>query len=241
VARRWTPGSRCPVIAAPVEQLFRAGSAVRGSRIFHPKGAVFTGRWRAERATWRAAGAEVLQPGFEHDAIVRMSRGAGLPERLPDIHGVAIRLPDVYGPGRHQDLLVNTTIDAPIVHHLLLPAPGWFSQSYTSSLPYRAGEGPRFLLGLLPPEGEPEPGPSLDGLEARVRERPIAFGLALASLEGRWERVGTLEVRERTHAYDTLRFDPWQTGGGLRPAGVLNALRKAAYRGSRRGAPVSAD
>lgn len=227
--------------ASPVEQLFRAGAALRGSRVFHPQGAVFAGRWRAERAHWRAAGADVLRPGFQYDAIVRLSRGAGLPARLPDILGAAIRLPDVYGPGQHQDLLVNTTIDAPVVHHLLLPSPGWFAQSYTSSLPYRAGEGPRFLVGLTPPEDEPEPGPSLEELEARVRERPIAFGIAIASLEGRWERIGTLEVRERVHEHDALRFDPWQTGGGLRPAGVLNALRKAAYRGSRRGAPVSAD
>lgn len=226
---------------SPVEQAFRAGAALRGSRIFHPQGAVFAGRWRAERAHWRLAGAEILQPGFEHEALVRLSRGAGLPGRLPDILGAAIRLPDVYGPGRHQDVLVNTTIDAPILHHLLLPSPGWFAQSYTTSLPYRAGGGPRVLLGLLPPTSEPEPGPSLEALEARVRRRPIAFGIAVASLEGRWERVGTLEIRERAAEHDAMRFDPWQTGGGLRPAGMLNALRKAAYRGSRRGAPHSPD
>jgi hypothetical protein len=32
-----------------------------------------------------------------------------------------------------------------------------------------------------------------------------------------------------------IRFDPWNSGGGLIPAGVVNRLREAAYRGSRRG------
>jgi hypothetical protein len=32
--------------------------------------------------------------------LLRFSRGAGLPEPLPDVLGVAIRLPDAHGPGR---------------------------------------------------------------------------------------------------------------------------------------------
>ena len=32
-----------------------------------------------------------------------------------------------------------------------------------------------------------------------------------------------------------LRFDPWNSGGGLIPAGVVNRVRSAAYRGSQHG------
>jgi hypothetical protein len=35
-----------------------------------------------------------------------LSRALGLPEWLPDPCGLAIRAPDAYGPGRHQDLLM---------------------------------------------------------------------------------------------------------------------------------------
>jgi hypothetical protein len=37
-------------------------------------------------------------------------------------------------------------------------------------------------------------------------------------------------------AGETLRFDPWQSGGGIVPTGLLNRLRAPAYRGSRAGA-----
>ena len=34
-----------------------------------------------------------------------------------------------------------------------------------------------------------------------------------------------------------LRFNPWNSGGGIRPVGLLNSLREAAYRGSQAGRP----
>jgi hypothetical protein len=34
---------------------------------------------------------------------------------------------------------------------------------------------------------------------------------------------------------EALRFNPWTTGPGIRPAGWLNLLRDAAYRASQRG------
>jgi hypothetical protein len=222
----------------PVETLFRTLSSVRRDRIFHPQGRVFEGTWRIDREDARVRGAQAFRAGFEAPAIVRLSRGAGVAEWLPDIFGAAVRLPDAYGEGRHQDLLVNTTIDLPFVHHLFVPTTGWFAAPKTTSLPYRAGEGPLVLLGLLPPD-EPEPGVSLDALEARIAARPVDWGIAVSSLEGRFSRVGTLRVQRRRSELDTTRFDPFTTGGGLRPAGIFNRLRKAAYRGSRSGAPVA--
>jgi hypothetical protein len=38
-----------------------------------------------------------------------------------------------------------------------------------------------------------------------------------------------------TDQTDTLRFNPWTTGSGIRPSGWLNLLRDAAYRASQRG------
>jgi hypothetical protein len=63
----------------------------------------------------RWAGARLLVPGARYDAVVRFSRGGGLPEPLPDALGVAVRLPDAYGPGRAQDFLVTSSADLPLL------------------------------------------------------------------------------------------------------------------------------
>jgi hypothetical protein len=155
-------------------------------------------------------------PG-EHAAIVRLSRGVGLPRPLPDVLGLAVRLVDAHGPSRHQDFLLVTSLDAPVLHHLILPGPlGPYGQSYSSVLPYRVGERLR-LVGALP-------------------RRPD-FDLATAPLAGRWTPFGRLRLGERLSqaAAEALRFNPWHTGGGIRPAGPLQAIRGPAYKGSQQG------
>ncbi len=63
------------------------------------------------------------------------------------------------------------------------------------------------------------------------------FDLLVARPRGRWRVAARLTLGSRLE--DTvareLRFDPWNSGGGLVSAGVVNRLRGAAYRGSRRG------
>lgn len=157
-------------------------------------------------------------PG-EHTAIARLSRGIGLPKPLPDVLGLAVRVVDVHGPNRHQDLLLVTSIDAPVLHHLILPGPlGPYGQSYSSVLAYRVGERLR-LFGALP-------------------RRPD-FDLALAALGGRWTPFGRLRLGERLAqaASEALRFNVWNTGGGISPTGPFQAIRAPAYRGSQAGRP----
>ncbi len=216
---------------------FRALSALRGARSFHPQGFLCRGRWSVDRTSPLAPGAQVLRAGAGHPCIVRLSRGAGLPEWLPDVFGISVRLEDAYGPGRHQDLLINSSADLPVVHHVFLPAPRWYSQSHSTCLPYRAGDG-LVVLGLQPPR-RPGPGPSLDAMRAEVA-RGTSYAIAVAAPLGRWEPVGTLELFSPLgpQAGD-VDFDPWNTGGGLVPATWLNRWRRDAYRQSRlgRGAP----
>jgi hypothetical protein len=221
------------VIALP----FRVGSALRGARVFHPRGFLCEGRWEIARTSPAAPGAEALTAGAGFDCLVRVSRGAGLPEGLPDFFGFAVRLLDAYGPGLDQDLLINASADLPVAHNVFLPAPRWFAQSYSTCLPYRAGAG-LVLVGLLPPDGR-GPGPSLDAMRAAVIEG-TTFGVAVSTMLGRWEPIGTLRLRGPLSSAD-ISFDPWNTGGGLVPATWLNRLRREAYRQSRlgRGAPAA--
>jgi hypothetical protein len=211
---------------------FRLGSALRGARVFHPKGFLCRGSWEIEQSSAMTPQATVLRAGARHAVIARASRGAGLPERMGDFFGVAVRLVDAYGPGRHQDLLMNSSSGLPVLHHLFLPAPRWFSQSYSTCLPYRAGAN-SFVIGLLPPSRR-GPGPSLGAMRAAIDDG-VTFGIAVTGSLGRWTRLGALRLFEPLppEAGD-VDFDPWNTGGGLVPATWLNRLRREAYRQSRR-------
>ena len=163
--------------------------------------------------------AEIFGKGFEHEALVRLSRGLGLPRGLPDIFGLALRLPDAYGLGQHQDFLLASCGKGVAGRRLLRPAFGARTGMYSSLLPYEVG-GQRLLVGARP-----------------VLKSANAFDLLVASPRGPWRVAALLTLGTRLEAAVSreLRFDPWNCGGGLIPAGVVNRVRGAAYRGSRQG------
>jgi hypothetical protein len=222
-------------VADATAALFRALSAARGKRSFHPHGLVFESTFSPYP---RAAptGVEIID-GDPRRALVRCSRALGLPEPAPDVLGFAIRLPDAYGTGRHQDLLCVTSWDAPVAHHALVPAAGFFNRPYSSLLAYRLPGGVR-LFGVLPRGHGPPVGPRLEQIAAAARDGTASFELAVAPLSGRFEPVGAITLGEQLppEQGELLRFNPWNCGGGMRPTGPLMGLRDAAYSGSQRGA-----
>ena len=210
---------------------FALAAALRGGKAVHPHGAVhaatiaITGSADAPRA------ASLFTEAKEHRALVRFSRSLGLPRPLPDLLGMSIRLPDVHGPGRHQDFMLVTSADLPIVHHGFLPAADVWQRPYSSSLPYRAGDD-LFIVGALPdphgprPDGEHE----LDRLAKAAATGELRFDLAIASPMGRFRPVGEIRIGARLpHELDAIQMNPFNCGGGLRPAGFLNRLRDYAY------------
>jgi hypothetical protein len=90
---------------------------------------------------------------------------------------------------------------------------------YSSLLPYDVG-GRRLLVGARP-----------------APESADVFDLLVAPPRGPWRVAARLTLGSRLEdaVARELRFDPWNSGGGLIPAGVVNRVRGAAYRGSRRG------
>jgi hypothetical protein len=209
-----------------------AVAGARRGKAVHPHGAVYEGRLVVTGAPVAPPAAILLSQPGEHRAIVRFSRSLGLPRPLPDLLGLSLRVLDAYGRGRHQDLLLVTSVDLPVLHHLFLPAGDVQQRPYTSSLPYRAGAD-LFLVGALPVAGSPRPpgGTELDRLRAAAATERLSFELAIAPMRGRFERVATVRIGDPLPAeLDALRFNPWNTGGGMAPAGWLNGARDLAYR-----------
>lgn len=217
----------------PPLQIFKEISRLRRKRGFHPFGVGFSARLTPQ------AGSDVGAAVFERESevVVRLSRSLGLPEWIPEPYGLAIRFPDAYGPGAHQDFLLVTSALPPGGRHALLPARGFCDLPYSTLLPYRL-RGKKLLLGA---RGlAPRPGPKLGDL----RERQLGgleFELALAGLTGGWKPVARLALGERLPPEHTerLHFDPTNTGGGLELVGLLNRLRGPAYGASQEGREAS--
>ena len=207
-------------------------AGVRRGKAFHPEGVVHDGRLATTGAAAAPQAAELLSRQGEHRAIVRFSRAVGLPRPIPDLLGLSLRLPDVYGRGRHQDFLLVTSADYPLLHHIFLPAVDIQQRPYTSSLPYRAGDD-LFLVGATPRRESPRPAgrDEFDRIEKAASTGRLAFDLAVAPVAGRFQSVGSLHIGRRlAPELDALRFNPWNTGGGMQPAGWLNGARDRAYR-----------
>jgi hypothetical protein len=142
-----------------------------------------------------------------------------------------LRVLDAYGEGRHQDVLLVSSVARPVLHHVFVPAGDVQQRPYSCALPYRAGDD-RFLIGLMPDPSSPRVSGTdeLDRLANAASTGRLRFNLAVARVGARFERVGTLHVGDRLPAdLDALRFNPFNCGGGLEPAGLLNRLRDYAY------------
>jgi hypothetical protein len=226
-------GAATPVVEATAgcvsALVFGAASALRRARIFHPDGAAF-------RATVRVMEGTTVVPPGRHEAVVRFSRGIGLPEPAPDILGFALRLVDLHGPGAHQDLLFVTSGDRPGARHALVFTRRYAHHRWSSLLPYRVG-GRRVVFGARPISG-PSP-KDLAALRKAAATGRLRFALEVAEPTGAWEEVGVIDIGDAlgSDEADALHFNPANTGGGIEPIGLLQTLRRRAYAGSQRGRP----
>lgn len=217
--RRW---------AAPLaEALFEALAAARRAPALHPQTAAFTAH-AALAAEPRLLPLPIGADGAR--ALLRVSRGIGLPRGLGDVYGVGLRLLDALGPGRHQDLLVSSCWPGRAGRFLPRPRRPHPLVVLSCLIPYRTPAG---LCHLIAEVSAPA------GLDAVIagESDDVRVALREARVLAGARTVATVAPGQRLSAADDaeLRLNPWNTHAGLRPAGWINALRDPAYRGSHRG------
>ena len=176
-------------------------TAVRGSRVFHPRGGLRTCRLVVGRAgSW---GAAMLDEPATHEGLVRLSRGVGLPAPLPDVDGLALRLPGLGVGGAPLDVLGNSAWRFAF-------APSLASRTWSCVLPYRTGSGRQVLLGARP--------------------RDDGFDMQVAPLLGGWQPWARLEVGGP--ADGDVRTDTTVGADDLQPVEPFRTLRAWAYAAS---------
>ncbi|SDD30620.1 phosphodiesterase [Streptomyces prasinopilosus] len=211
----------------------------RAAPALHPHGVLCSGTLDVPAHEGAGWGVRWLDRPGSYRATVRWSRALGLPRRLPDALGLAVRVEDADGRGNALDLLFTSSGSGRLGRHLPLPRPAPLTGPYSTLLSYRTGERERVLAAFPAPgpSGPPEDGP-LPALWQELARRPVRFDLRAAAPGEPWRTFASLalEAAHGTPATHTVSYDPYaHTVPGLRPTGRLRRLRTAAYAGSRRG------
>lgn len=198
--------------------MLRAATVVIAARPadkpLHPRGAVVQGtlhRLGAEDKT----GAGWLDQAGDDQVLVRQSRAIGLPAPVPDIYGLALRVPT--GGGRHGDLLFASTGLGRLTRFTLTAARSPFQRPLTTLLPYRTPVGAVLLSAVFHDE-------------CRVE-------LAWAVRSGVWNPFAELSLGEDSvkEADMPVSFDPVRNVlPGLEPYDWVRRLREPSYATARR-------
>ena len=216
----------------------RLGAAVRSRRLFHPVGVLASGR--IERV---AADGDGL-PLPSGPVTARVSKALGVPGDLPDIAGLAWRMPSTGTASRPWDVLLATAGlgDASVLANRLLlrPVTSWSNTRLSSLMPLRHDGDLWWVRARLTTE-MPASGLSLDPVADRIAHGGLQFDIEQACGTGPFEPLARLDLNEvipaAEHPDDDVAFDPARNsahGVELWP-GWLRRVRRQAYDSSREG------
>ncbi|MCW2829661.1 MAG: putative phosphodiesterase [Aeromicrobium sp.] len=182
----------------------------RAAKPLHPHGAVLGGRL-VRTGSQEKTGVDWLDEAGEDEVRVRLSRAIGLPEVLPDVHGLAIRVEGVGGG----DLLLASTGLGRLSRFILTVGREPRGRPMTTLLPYRTVSG-ALLLSATAVDTE-------------------SYELAWARPSGKWHAFGVLRLGESSTDERTISFDPVRRQvEGLSQYPSVVRLREPAYRRARR-------
>jgi hypothetical protein len=211
------------LVGAPVRSLFRKLAAAKRDRVFHAEG-------QAYKATF-------IQNNVRTDAIVRVSRGGAGKAGKPDILGLAVKTEGINGDQDY--LLVTSKSDTGIKARLASFEPSFGGKTFSSLTSFKLG-GVKGAITTELPEGFATP---LDLGASAAPQGTQRFDLSLQKgglfTARRSVLLGSVVVDFdkplSADASKLLHFTPWHDGDGIKPAGLINWLRKPAYLGSQEG------
>ncbi|MEU4830973.1 hypothetical protein [Streptosporangium sp. NPDC023615] len=210
-------------------RLARAVARTRRGRALHPSGVTLRGVLSVEEETSRPLGVAVLDRPGRTEVVVRLSKATSLPGALPDVLGLAVRVPDGIGPGRDLDLLLSTCCPLPVLDRLPWPRAGFTTGRYSTLVAYRHRKGSlRLVADPSGPAVPPDPALLTAG-------RRLVLHLVALPSRGRSWTLATLTVDGGPPLPD-VSFDPvLNAHPELRLPGWLARFRRRAYAGSREG------
>lgn len=209
----------------------KLGSALRHRRVFHPVGVMAGG------ALERLAPPSQGLPIESSEVIARVSKGAGLPGALPDIAGLAVRIPPRPFDATPWDLLLASAV----ARVVLRPVVSWRDASLSSLMALRY-QGRYWWVRARMTSEIGENGLSLDAIEAHIRRGEVEFGIEQACGRQGFEPLAHLTLNDLLpdDASRHTAFDPTTHSCSdvkLAPQ-WLTDLRGRAYRRSREGRHV---
>ncbi len=203
------------------------GAAVRHRRLFHPSGVLARGSLERTAPSGRGL------PLYSCDVVGRLSKGIGTPDSMPDIAGLAWRMPPQLS-GTPWDILLASTLAGN--RFVLWPANSWAGITFSSVMPLRFGGALWWLRARLTTEFDGA-GLSLDSVNSQLERGGVAFDIEQSPATGEFEPLGRLSLRQRLPHGRDVSFDPaLHTADEVRLApDWLADVRRAAYRSSRIG------
>jgi len=207
------------LVGRALAMIFFVAGITRGKRVkaLHPRGEVSDAVLRRHGSA-ESTGVGWLDESGSDPVLVRQSRSVGLPHPLPDVLGLALRVP--VGEGGYGDILLATTGTGTLGRFLLRLTRHPEQAAYSSLFPYRTTAGP-LLLAAFPRSN-----------------RVGHFDMAWARPAGTWHPFATLEpcdTPQDRRADAAISFDPVvNVIPGLEPYGWSQRLREYSYAASRR-------
>jgi hypothetical protein len=207
-------------------------AALRHDRPMHAAGRTYHARLDRTGSASERSGVAWIDERRSQPGLVRFSRGAGLPDRYPDVQGLAIRLEE---PRGHTDLLLSSSGLRGVTRFALVPRRSPLGGAAGSLMPFRGPGGP--LLLAAEPVGDHGTGSTRAGdvRDADPDLRGTRWRLLWSGVTGPWREWAVLTVAEQAgpDVDRRTRFNPvGATPPGLPSYRWARLLRTPAYRGA---------
>jgi hypothetical protein len=226
-------------------------SAVRRSRMFHPSGFMCRAEVRPEPCSERE---RAVAEALAGPALLRWSSAWWKTAEWPDVLGCAIRftqapLGTTPAPG-DQDLLL-ATIQRPwtmAFAPLTTDPHDFLGNHYFGVSPFEVNDLGRIEWRLVPSRAAVQSNGETRAarLSRAMADGPLQLQLEYAPYTGPFRRPEPKQFRplvriELISSVDldqrALRFDPFRSGRGIQPVGLVHAMRRATYLTSQKARP----